>query len=588
MKILSINSKLTYEIEVRKSGENSMPCPECNSDRKHKGRKSFSWNGANKVGYCQNCNSRFVEYKPFIEKKQYVVPTVVNDTQLTEQALKWFEGRGISQTTLKKMGVYSSVEYMPQVETNRNVICFPYYVDEKLVNIKYRDGAKNFKLVAGAELVFYNLNSILGKKECIIQEGEIDVLSYIEAGIDYCISVPNGASTRTMDYLDNYIDIFDEIEVFYIATDNDIKGVELREELIRRLGVERCKIVNFKDCKDANEYLVRYGGLALHDTLTEAIDVPVSGIIDMDNQYDDIYKMYISGMERGKLSGISDLDQRVTWELGRLAVVTGIPSHGKSEVVDFLVTNLNRVNGWKVGYFSPENYPIKYHFAKIASKISGKKFHRDTLSQEEFESTFEYIEKNFRFIYPEDDLTYQNIIKKAEYLVRKNGIKILVIDPYNKIEHLRNSGESETDYISRFLDKLIVFSKKFNVLTILVAHPRKMDKKADGTMYNKPTMYDINGSANFYNKCDYGITVYRYFNDNKIDVDIIKVKFRHLGDGGLVQFKFNDFNGRYESIDSLYDSWSRDSYLLDKEIVREQLPFNTSFDFNNNTETVPF
>ena len=74
-------------------------------------------------------------------------------------------------------------------------------------------------------------------------------------------------------------------------------------------------------------------------------------------------------------------------------------------------------------------------------------------------------------------MSFETIITKAKYLVKKNGIKILVIDPYNKIEHLRSQGESETEYISRFLDKISTFARQFNVLVFLVAHPRKMNKR---------------------------------------------------------------------------------------------------------------
>lgn len=217
MKILSLTTKQTYEIEPRKNGENISTCPECDANRKHRGKKSFSWNNSKKTGYCQNCEAKFVEFKPFQEKKEFIVPSWKNKTDLTEKAVKWFEGRSISQKTLLKMKIYSDVEFMPQTGNNRNVICFPYFIDTKLVNIKYRDAEKNFKLVKDAELVFYNINALKNNTSIIITEGEIDCLSYIEVGIDNCISVPNGAGSRNIEYLDNYIELFDSIEKIYLA-----------------------------------------------------------------------------------------------------------------------------------------------------------------------------------------------------------------------------------------------------------------------------------------------------------------------------------------------------------------------------------
>jgi len=576
MKIVSSITKHVYDLDFKKSGENMLPCPECNDSRKHKGKKSFSFNATQKVGFCQNCQAKFYEYKPFKEQKQYQVPVWKNITQLTERAVKWFNDRMISQATLAKMKVYSDHEFMPQTGQQESVICFPYFLDANLVNIKYRDGRKNFKLYKDAELVFFNINVLKEVKEIVIVEGEIDALSYIEAGISNVVSVPNGAG-KNLEYLDNHIELFDPLEKIYIATDNDIKGIELREELIRRLGQERCLIVLFNDCKDANEYLVKNGGIALANTLKTAFEIPVSGIVNLGNYYDDIYSMFIHGLEKGKGIG-NELDNLVTWELGRLAVVTGIPGHGKSEYVDFICVLLNVMHSWKVAYFSPENYPIKYHFAKIASKVSGKQFKQGYMQQDEFESVYEYIQDNFFFIYPEDDMSFDNILTKAKYLVKKYGIKIFVIDPYNKIEHMRASSESETEYISKLLDRISAFAKQFNVLVFLVAHPRKMDKNNQG-FYNVPNLYDINGSANFYNKSDYGMTVYRDFVNKVVQIHVIKVKFKHLGDGGTINLHYNYVNGRYEPENATVDRWNQTNYLVKSEPTPvQQLPINTNFE----------
>ena len=114
----------------------------------------------------------------------------------------------------------------------------------------------------------------------IITEGEIDALSFIQAGFDNVLSVPNGANNN-LEYLDNYVELFKSIEKIYIATDQDTKGIELRDELVRRFGADRCYIVSFKDCKDANEYLLKYGD-ALKDVIKESKPVPVKGIMELD------------------------------------------------------------------------------------------------------------------------------------------------------------------------------------------------------------------------------------------------------------------------------------------------------------------
>jgi len=300
--------------------------------------------------------------------------------------------------------------------------------------------------------------------------------------------------------------------------------------------------------------------LALRDTITNAIELPVKGIVNLSTQYDSIYNLYLHGMQKGSIVGFEELDNAISWELGRLAIVTGIPSHGKSEWVDFVVSKLNILNKWKVAYFSPENFPTMYHFAKLCSKISGKDFNASYLQLSEFQETFDYIKENYFFIYPEEDMSFQTIIDKAKYLVKKRGIKILIIDPYNKIEHLKEKGENETEYISRLLDKITTFARTYNVLVFLVAHPRKMQKDVTGK-FEVPNLYDINGSANFYNKCDYGISIYRLRTENEVQAHILKVKFKHLGEGGTVQMKYNYRNGRYEKFESTVDDWNNSNYL---------------------------
>jgi len=559
MKIMSLKTKVCFEVDISRSGENHQPCPECSKDRRHKSAKSFSFNAAKGVGKCFNCDASFVEYKPQPEKKQYKIPEWKNRTALTDNAALWFRNRGINDNTLNSMSVSSAVEYMPQTGKEENVVCFPYFRDGQLVNIKYRDGAKRFKMVSGAELIFYNIDSIFGARECTIVEGEIDCLSMIECGIKAVISVPNGAGGMSLEYIDNCYDQLSGIEKFHLAVDNDPSGYKLREELIRRLGAERCAIVQMRDCKDANEYLQKYGGYDLGGILKESVDVPVSGVIRHDQIYERVYNLYIHGLQPGVTIGMPTLDEYITWELGRLAVVTGIPGHGKSEIVDFIVSRLNMIHGWKAAYYSPENYPLELHFSKIASKIVGKSFNDKHISKDDFERVFEYVNDNYYYIYPEEDITIENILDKAKYTVKKYGVRVVVVDPYNKLEHARNAGESETEYISRFLDKLSMFSKVHNCLVILVAHPTKMQRmKDDRLKFEIPTLYDISGSANFYNKSDFGLVVYRNFGENTLKIIVSKVKFKHLGTPGEATFCYNGVNGR---IHTPYNSPDYANYL---------------------------
>ena len=586
MKIISLNTKNIYDLDVSKQGENTLKCPECTANRKKKSAKPFQWNNIKLVGFCHHCQASFVEYKPFKSEKIYIIPEWKNITSLSDKAVKYFNSRMISQQTLTKMKVYSDNEWMPQFNSSVEVICFPYYFNENLKNIKYRGAEKSFKLVSGSELIFYNLDCVSKFETIIIVEGEIDCLSLIEIGFENCISVPNGASGKELSYIENYIELFAGKKII-IAVDNDLPGSELKAELIRRFGSENCLTVNFEDCKDSNEVLKDKGGLALRAIIESSKEIPVSGIIDLESQYDEIYNLFIHGLEKGKTLGIPEIDNLITWELGRLAIYTGIPSHGKSSIVDLINVLLNIRHGWKVAYFSPESFPIKYHYARLYSLITGKQF-RATGNEIEFDKIFDYIFDNFSFIYPEDNFKLETILEKAKYLVRKKGINILTIDPYNNLEHTRNKGETESEYVDRALFEMVKFGKKNNCLVQLIAHPTKMKKQANG-LHECPTMYDINGSANFYNRADYGFSNYRYFGDDpKVDFNVLKVKWRHLGEGGTAKFRYNYNNGRLENYNiSDVNLWNNESYLFKPEKVEAKSVFDIDYkiDVNRNFET---
>lgn len=536
MKIQSSNTKQIYNYEP--SGKHSL-CPECSHLRKKKTDKCLTWDEKQKRGYCHNCLTAFFEFRPH-EAKQYVCPEWTNKTNLTDQAVKYFEGRMISQKTLNKMRVYSDNEFMPQYSKVVPVICFPYFLNDKLINIKFRGPQKSFKLVSGAELIFWNIDCLSKFDEVIIVEGEIDALTFVQAGFENVLSVPNGANNN-LEYLDTCIEMFVGIKKIYIATDQDTKGIELKAELIRRLSPERCYIVSFKDCKDANEYLSKYG-VEIQDVISNAVPVPVKGIIEINTMYSDIHNLYENGIQRGKEINMPKIDESITWETGRLAIVTGIPSSGKSEFVDYIVTKLNLLHGWKAAYFTPENFPLKFHYAKLFEKLIGKKFNNKASSELEFDMAYDYAKENFFYILNEEDFKVKSILDSAKILVKTRGVKIVVIDPYNKLEHQYK--DSETQYISRFLDELINFAKFNDVLVFLVAHPKKMNKG------EVPTLYDISGSANFYNKTDYGLTVHRKTGDNgtminEVDIYIQKIKYKHLGSQAVINLKYDYDSGRF-------------------------------------------
>ena len=563
MKIQSSHTKTIYNLEIDTGVKKDYVCPECSGNRKKNAKKDLWYYPDTKLLYCHHCETTFFEYKPYETQKQYVVPEWRNKTDLTDKAVKYFESRMISQRTLIKMKVFSDIEFMPQLDSKVEVICFPYFIDGIQKNIKFRGAKKSFKLISGAELIWYNFDALKENKEIIICEGEMDALTWIENGYDNVVSVPAGANKK-LEFLDSSIDLFTQIDKIYLSNDNDSKGIELRDELVRRLSAEKCNIINLKQYKDCNDYFIGEGS-DFKDLIKNSKPVPVKGIVKVDDIYNEIIDFYEKGVQPGLKIENENIDQFVTWELGRLAIVTGVPSSGKSEFVDYLIARLNLLYGWKAGYFTPENYPLKFHYRKIHEKYSGQEFSKDR-DTTDFFNIYEHVKANYFYILDEDDMKIDSILLSAKGLIRQYGIKVLVIDPYNKLEHQQKNTETETQYISKFLDKLARFAKFNNILIFLIAHPVKMQR---GEI---PTLYSISGSSHFYNKTDYGFTVHRERDEDnlmkhKIDVIWQKIRFKHLGEQGVSKLKYNYNNGRFEDIESDVTHWDNTNWLVKEEKV---------------------
>jgi len=587
VKVICINTQRIHDLDIKNLRENVMVCPECSHDRKKKHAKCLGYNAEKGIGHCNHCDVRFVEYRPFENKKQYRKPENVNLTDLVPKALQWFTNRFIGQEAVKKMKVSTSAQYFPQVEKERSCIAFPYYRNGELINVKYRDGEKNFKLESGAELIWYNYDALLNYKEIIIVEGEIDALTWISEGYENVISVPNGANAINMPYLESSLEDLDKVEKFYIATDIDTKGLELRDELVRRLGAERCLLCSFDEHKDINEYVSSKGHKSSQNVLKNAKDIKVDDVYHAKDFLDDIQNLFNNGLKPGLKVGFRDLDEIITWETKRLAVWTGTPQSGKSELLDYVVARLNVLYGWKTAYYSPENFPTMIHFAKLHEKLIGKKFDNKHSTVDEFYAALEHIDDNFFWVSPPEDFTVDHILKKFEYLVKKKGVKNCVIDPFNRIE--RSNGADKLDYIAGVLIKLSNFAKKHDVLVHLVAHPKKLDKDKGG-FYPMATMYDISGSADFWNMSDYGISVMRTQDPETKKfltygtIATQKVKFKHLGRTDAIGFKYNYNNGRYEDEQSIIDDWDYSNWIK-KEIPLSKLtPENPQNAFNKNND----
>ncbi len=545
-----------YNVHQIKEGVNLSTCPICSENRKPKNQKvkcaSVFWDTG--IIHCNHCGERtqMHEYKKKKETKIYVRPKW-NNTELSDSVVKWFESRSISQFTLRLAKITEGKEWMPQTSKEENTIQFNYFLNDELINTKYRDGRKNFKLFKGAEKIFYNIDSIRTPKECVIVEGEIDALSFIESGIYNVISVPNGFNDKgviNLDYLDDYLDFFDNKDKIYLALDNDEAGLKGKAEFIRRLGSERCYIVDFKDCKDANEYLIKYGKEDLSAVIDKAELTPLENVKQLNDYSKELDSFWINGLPKGMLTGMKQFDEIFSAELGQYTLVTGVPQSGKSEWLDQIIVKYNLNTKNKVGFVSIENEPFIFHYDKIAQKLFGRRPTPNDIETDGLIQVKNYINDNYFHVHFEKRYYLEEALAKFKELSRRKGCRIFVIDPFNKVK-LKNNITSITDFTNEYHTQLDAFVKETNSHLFLVAHPNKTEQaEGSDSTFKMPNAYNIKGGGEHFDMSYNVLGVNRIYEQKIVQVKTLKVKFKHLGEQQKsVFYGYNTVNGRYEDLE---------------------------------------
>jgi twinkle protein len=171
------------------------------------------------------------------------------------------------------------------------------------------------------------------------------------------------------------------------------------------------------------------------------------------------------------------------------------------------------------------------------------------MSRTEYEQAMDFIKKHFFYVYPEKDFTWQSVEEKLNYLIRKKGIRSVILDPYNQFDH--NQGNQREDlYISKFMANIKRFALLNDISIHLVAHQVTPIYVA-GQDYPQPNAYRIKGGGTFADKADNVICVWRPFRNTdksnptvKVLIDKIK-KQRLTGVTGEKEFIYDFKKNRY-------------------------------------------
>lgn len=573
-KLSDLGIKLT-----RYSGSVKTKCPKCSDSRKNKSDTPLSVNITAGDFNCHNCgwkgNVRSIERKQSIKKYEKPPQDVLKNIELKERVITWFANRGLSKETLDKFMIFSKEEFMPQTVKKENCICFPYFRDGEMVNTKFRDGRKNFKMVKDAELIFYNLSAIGDNKIVCITEGEIDAMSCYEAGFGKYqpkiiikkdestgdvleeeenpiskiipISVPNGASkgSQRLDYLDNCADWFIGLHEIIIATDNDEAGKALKDELIRRLGVERCKTISYpieevvpvqngmkRRCKDLNEVLMYLGKDVVQNVINNAENIPVDGVYYLEDIFESMLENFRKGVTLAPTTRFSEMDEYFRWKKGDITLCTGFGNMGKTFFMLQLMLTKSIWDGWKWAIFCPENYPANDFYDDIIEMYVGKWINE--MSEQEYVDACLFVDLHFFYVYPDNEHDINSIHEKFRHLIMKKGVDGVMIDPFNQLDSNQKAYQREDQYLSEILKDIKRFALLNNVVYVIVAHPKNpvINKESPMPVVD---MYDIAGGAMWGNKSDQIISYHRpewHNNKNNPAVQIYIQKCKRKRTGG--------------------------------------------------------
>lgn len=545
-------------------GDVKTRCPQCADKRKpgHQHDRPLSVNVEEGVWNCHNCGwadslsaislrerperdrpQREWNPAPIREKPDVAQP-------LSGHAVEFLEGRGIVPTV-------ASEKY--HIHGDDGGIHIPYYNGNEWVNTKHRffrltDGTWEDKaghsMDAGKPLTFWNMDACRGQETIAITEGEWDAIVITEAGIP-AMSVPNGASKGSMklDYLASGQEIIEAANRILICVDTDEAGVKLEEELVRRIGPEKCLRVDWSIGKDAND-VFKEGGLEalLHDLNTPRF-YPIEGIIRPTDLLERLKTLYHDGAPRGISTGMATIDPLFTIIPGMVYLVTGIPSAGKSEWLDQVVINTVTNHRWQWAIFSPEGDPREEHLSRIMEKLVGSPFFDGPTPRMEWSTvraSATFLQEYVSFIDPEEP-TVASILTaaKAEHLRR--GLNAMVIDPWNEVSTENQGNISE--YLSKTLRDIRRWAARSGVAVFIVNHPHSMQIDKTTNEYPIARHYDLNGGAMWANKVAGIISIWRSRTerDRPVEVNIIKTKTRRIGRTGKALINYNIVTGTFSS-----------------------------------------
>lgn len=475
---------------------------------------------------------------------------------LSKTALAFAADRKLSRETLECLGVASGTVFFPDLERKSEAIFFRYPQGWKARAVS----EKSFVAGKGLKLTFWNIERVLkaNPERVFITEGELDVCALVEAGIspDEVLSVPNGAKDKPAEdpkeqrgyaYVEEALRSgLNRVKKFVWCGDADGPGHALRADMVRILGAARFWFVDWPEgCKDAGDYLKTDGPEAVRELVEQgSMQWPVSGLYRM-GELPDPAPLTLWR------PGFPEWESKVMLAPRTLSVATGHPGHGKTQFWNQVWFQVARTYCVPVAVASFETRPKPHVRRQLRSLFCGK-LEKD-MDPSEIRAADEWINDRYLFIvHPEQRPTLEWFLDMAEVAVIRHSVRVLTLDPWNRLEASRTGNETATEYIGRCLRTLHAFAHDMNCHVQIIAHPAKMHGDRRG---KPPELEDISDSKNWDNMVDQGFVVHRpeIFDgtNRKTEASVYhkKARFEELGYPCKLNMNFQLGSGRYVSTD---------------------------------------
>jgi twinkle protein len=515
---------------------------------------------------------------------------------LSEKHAQGIETRGLTVEKAVDIGLYSGRRLRDGsvvADLDGPILCFPFFEGDAEVNTKYRwvdGGERRFMQRKGATKTLFNANVLLdednltrletGIESLIWTEGEFDCQAGLESGYFSVVSVPDGAppardkngkmivvpdDDRDIDpedddkfsFMSRLMDPIMRVKHHIIAVDGDEPGGRLGKELVRRIGPAKCfwveypkdqvvpdkKTKKLRACKDLNEVKKHLGPEAVREMIDNAKPWPVKGLFRLSDYPElEIPEMVEIGLSK-------ELDEKMKFYQSQFIVCTGIPNVGKSTFINQVSVLLAKKHKWPIAMFSGEKAVKPFLAHELMTAFLEKE--RASWTFEDRKRAEAFVQRYYQFIDYDDtsdtEIDVDFVLDKAVTAVFRDGVKLLIIDPWNELEHNRPGNLSLTEYVGKAIKKMKRFANQFGCAVCVVAHPTKLDGKT------VPGLYNISDSAHWANKPDLGIVVHSGRPEeapNERQIIIPKVRLKRIaGNTGIVDLAFDEKTGLFKKPD---------------------------------------